>query len=104
MSKKKIIRALKAKAANHLSELRRKHAALEDELRQTPVMSSTDSLIKKLKRQKFDLKAKITRLENPARLTAPDTVDPVLSAEAKASSDDEAAESLPVESDVNLAA
>jgi len=53
----------------HLSELERKHKALEDELAEALVHSSTDDLkIAELKRRKLQLKDEIERLRHDQSL------------------------------------
>lgn len=51
----------------HLSELERRHKALEDSLHAALVSPSTDDAeLAKLKRQKLQLKDEIARLKGPA--------------------------------------
>lgn len=54
---------------SHLAELERRHAALEDKIKEATIHPSSDSLsIAELKRRKLQLKDEINRLRGDATL------------------------------------
>ncbi len=57
---------------NHLTEQKKKHAALDVEIQVMQLQPGHDGLaLRKLKKKKLHLKENIERLENPSRATAP---------------------------------